>query len=315
MEPKTKKRQVSEPVKKKKKQKIDSLTSLCGCKQVIKTVSDSGAKIDLYTCIHVLGKFELFPGDRIRHQEQGDGFVMGVGLVNKKGVNQERLFVKFDSDRGCKYIGGVPKEKMQILFRPDYIINHNENMFHRSVSDNLVKLIGSDNFSDITLICETKRFACHKNILCIVSPMFSIMFKNSEFIESKKNEIELFEDDPNILQILISFIYGKYTLLDGENVLPTYELARKYGVDFVIRLIEDKLYDMLTDETVFDGIKIFVQDNNRDCFRSCFGYLLNNYDRMKDHKQYLELRKIQHPFLDELWEELARKTTLISSEH
>lgn len=296
--------------KKTKKEKIKALNALCTCKPHIKTVSNSGAKVKLCVCVHMLEKFGLYAGDRIRHSDRGDGFVLGVGIVE----NREKLFIKFDWEQGCKFSGVKAREKIEVLFRPDYDHNRNINLFHTETANLLASTRTSNRFSDITLVCGTKKFECHKVLLCAASPVFSAMFNTDAFVENKKREVELRDDPPEILDILLSFIYGIYHELTGDNVMATYEIAKKYGIDLVINAIHEKIYDLLTDDSVFDAIRIFLKDSNRKCFRACFGYISNNYNRLKGDPRLLQMKIGEHPFLMEFWKELTELTTVISSD-
>lgn len=312
MEQIKKKRQTAENQQKKKKQKNSSIAGLCRCTPTLKTVSNSGAKVELHTCSHVLRDYGFLSGDRIRHQDKGDGFVMGVGSVNIDYSNRERLFVKFDSDKGCKFLDGFTKEKMELLYRPRY--SDSKTKFHALIADMMEKVRLQESLSDVMLIFGDRKIQCHKNILCAASEYFKVMLTSEHFMESKQREIRMFEDDPVLFEILISFIYGKYTVLDGDNAMGVYELARKYNVSIVTALVEEKIYDLLTEENVFGAIKTFLNDSNLECFKQCYRYIINNYERFKEKKQYLDLRTIKHNFMDEFWQEVVKKTTVIYSE-
>ncbi|KAI9828220.1 MAG: hypothetical protein M1819_006810 [Sarea resinae] len=71
-------------------------------------------------------------------------------------------------------------------------------------------------YSDLTIICGSRQFKVHRNIVCPQSKFFEVAC-NSGFKEASTGEILLPEDDPNEIEHLIAYLYtGKYDKL-GEN--------------------------------------------------------------------------------------------------
>lgn len=92
-------------------------------------------------------------------------------------------------------------------------------------------------FTDLTLVCGGRQFKVHKLVLYGQSKVFKTLL-GSGFKEGSANTIELHEDDPEALDILIKFMYRRPTDLSPPryNVQPmtfavkVYALADKYAV-------------------------------------------------------------------------------------
>ncbi|KAI9832043.1 MAG: hypothetical protein M1819_004587 [Sarea resinae] len=93
-------------------------------------------------------------------------------------------------------------------------------------------------YSDLTIICGSRQFKVHRNIVCPQSKFFEVAC-NSGFKEASTGEILLPEDDPNEIEHLIAYLYtGKYDKLgenDGQtltrcNVVETATSSRKKAI-------------------------------------------------------------------------------------
>ncbi|KAL9598110.1 MAG: hypothetical protein Q9179_004035 [Wetmoreana sp. 5 TL-2023] len=61
-------------------------------------------------------------------------------------------------------------------------------------------------FTDFTIICKEQEFKCHKVIVCAQSKFFEAACSNG-FKESSASKIELPEDDPYLIGLMLEFLY------------------------------------------------------------------------------------------------------------
>ncbi len=61
--------------------------------------------------------------------------------------------------------------------------------------------------ADVTLICESRTFPCHKVILSTRSDVFKAMFSHNETKEGQTNRVEIEDTDAATLEQLIKFMY------------------------------------------------------------------------------------------------------------
>jgi len=62
-------------------------------------------------------------------------------------------------------------------------------------------------FSDVTLVCGSKHFPCHKIILSSRSDVFAAMFSHRDTAEDKTNRVDITDVDEDSLEQLLRFIY------------------------------------------------------------------------------------------------------------
>ncbi|KAF5628100.1 uncharacterized protein FTJAE_8975 [Fusarium tjaetaba] len=68
----------------------------------------------------------------------------------------------------------------------------------------------------MTIICGDRQFKTHRAVVCTQSPFFDKAMSGN-FMESKSRSIELPEDDPDVVERFLEFLYtGTYT--DGVNL-------------------------------------------------------------------------------------------------
>ncbi|EWZ40999.1 hypothetical protein FOZG_06426 [Fusarium oxysporum Fo47] len=84
-----------------------------------------------------------------------------------------------------------------------------------SIHAALSTLLQSEKFSDITIICGERQFKTHRAVVCTQSPFFDKAM-SGDYMESTSRSIELPEDDPDVVERFLEFLYtGTYS--DGVN--------------------------------------------------------------------------------------------------
>ncbi|KAF5576689.1 hypothetical protein FPCIR_12479 [Fusarium pseudocircinatum] len=84
-----------------------------------------------------------------------------------------------------------------------------------SIHAALATLIHSEKFSDMTITCGERQFKTHRAVVCTQSPFFDKAL-SGDYMESTSRSIQLPEDDPDIVERFLEFLYtGTYT--DGVN--------------------------------------------------------------------------------------------------
>ncbi|KAG9504889.1 hypothetical protein J7337_004868 [Fusarium musae] len=114
---------------------------------------------------------------------------------------RERSRATSYSSAGCEYRND----------NHDYI----EESIGISIHAALATLIHSEKFSDMTIICGDRQFKTHRAVVCTQSPFFDKAL-SGDYRESASRSIELPEDDPDVVERFLEFLYtGTYT--DGVN--------------------------------------------------------------------------------------------------
>ncbi|KAF5010625.1 hypothetical protein FDECE_3227 [Fusarium decemcellulare] len=84
-----------------------------------------------------------------------------------------------------------------------------------SIHASISTLLWNEKFSDMTILCNGREFKVHRAIVCTQSVFFDRAL-NSNFKEAASGVVDLPDDDPDVLECFLEFLYtGAYS--DGVN--------------------------------------------------------------------------------------------------
>ncbi|KAG5851034.1 hypothetical protein ANANG_G00088730 [Anguilla anguilla] len=92
------------------------------------------------------------------------------------------------------------------------------------LQDGLYDLLESDTFVDCVLKIKDKEFPCHRLVLAACSSFFRAMFK-SDREEFQKREIVLEEVEPEIMELILKYIYTSNIVVTEQNVQDIFTVA------------------------------------------------------------------------------------------
>ncbi|XP_056154465.1 kelch-like protein 7 [Lampris incognitus] len=88
---------------------------------------------------------------------------------------------------------------------------------------------------DVVLVVQGRHFPAHRVVLASASHFFSLMFTTS-MMESKSHEVELRNADPEIIELLIEFIYTARISVNSSNVQSLLDTANQYQIEPVKKM-------------------------------------------------------------------------------
>uniref|UniRef100_A0A3P9KS54 BTB domain-containing protein n=1 Tax=Oryzias latipes TaxID=8090 RepID=A0A3P9KS54_ORYLA len=100
---------------------------------------------------------------------------------------------------------------------------------------------------DVTLMVQGKHFPVHTVVLAAASNFFRLMF-TTRMMESMSHEVELRGAEPEIIQLLIDFIYTSRISVNTTNVQSVLGAANLHQIQPVKKLCADFIKDQ-TDPT------------------------------------------------------------------
>lgn len=104
-------------------------------------------------------------------------------------------------------------------------------------------------YCDVTLkISNEQKIQVHRVVLASASRYFDSLFGN-QFVEAKKEEVELLGFDGSVMNRLIEFAYSGNIRIDAENVLALLQAANYLGVEFVEKSCAEFLKSCIDDSS------------------------------------------------------------------
>ena len=140
--------------------------------------------------------------------------------------------------------------------------------------------------SDVTIKFSGREVKCHKLILCHISEYFKKMCgPGSKFLEARQDVIELHDDDPGAVEVMLRHIYG-YQYFDILNnfkqatiplhmsvfvvaqkyLLPKLEAAAFKVIEMRVRRVEIPFNQksVLDSSTMVDALKLLSEHREHD---------------------------------------------------
>eukprot|EP00092_Neocalanus_flemingeri_P027969 GFUD01030366.1.p1 GENE.GFUD01030366.1~~GFUD01030366.1.p1 ORF type:complete len:560 (+),score=194.68 GFUD01030366.1:106-1785(+) len=91
--------------------------------------------------------------------------------------------------------------------------------------------------TDVVLKSSSLTLPCHKLVLSLHSPYFRTLFQSKGFVESDQSTIELTHIKPDLLEVLVSFIYTGRLEVEKESAVELLEVAS------ILQLADQQLVD------------------------------------------------------------------------
>ncbi|XP_069101855.1 BTB/POZ domain-containing protein 6-like [Argopecten irradians] len=151
----------------------------------------------------------------------------------------------------------------------------------KTLSECFDHLLSSGISSDVTFIVgeEKTRIFAHKLVLLSRSPVFYAMFEGPM---AEKGEITIPDISPEIFRIFLRYLYTDNIELTDKNVVPVFNVGRKYCVDILISLCEAFLSNNLTTDNacaLLEQAHVFMMESLQE---DCFKFIVKNgYDILK----------------------------------
>lgn len=123
-------------------------------------------------------------------------------------------------------------------------------------------------FADCTLTCAGEEIPCHREILCLASPVFAQMFR-SEMREAQQRRVDVGEVDPVTVMAMAYFMYTGKITVPNEGLIPLLYLADRFDVQPLARACAMRLttaYE-LTANNVLEVVRAMRPFATKDPFK------------------------------------------------
>jgi hypothetical protein len=157
------------------------------------------------------------------------------------------------------------------------------------IGNHFQKFYQNKKFSDLTLLCGGEKFFVHRIVLSTFSEIFEKIFSNG-MKESQENEIILEDLKPNILEILLKFIYFHDKIeLNQSNAMDVFFASSFYGIEELKEISEQSLISYLDLDNIFDLFPISISLNSTKLQEKCLDLFGKNFKTLSTSPQFVLL--------------------------
>ncbi|KAJ8375013.1 hypothetical protein SKAU_G00055930 [Synaphobranchus kaupii] len=156
------------------------------------------------------------------------------------------------------------------------------------LQDGLYDLLESDTFVDCVLKIKDKEFPCHRLVLAACSSFFRAMFKSGQE-EFKKREIVLEEVEPDIMEIILKYIYTSNIVVTEHNVQDIFTVANLLQIPSIFTVCVSFLQKRLS---LSNCVAIFRLGLMLDCPRlaiSARDFICKSFQLIRQDQDFLDL--------------------------
>lgn len=174
---------------------------------------------------------------------------------------------------------------------------HNEKaLFRIDHFDKLKKLLASNEYSDVTILADGRKFFLHKNILSNYSEVFKAIFDKCSQ-ENKKVELEGVRYE--VLQKVFRFIYTGDVNNIEETAKDLFDVANKYCIEGLKALCLESMSKNLNKDNAIEYFKFSMIKNDEKLKTNAIEYMARHLDTlMKDQ----ELEKLYKDYPSEMYQ-------------
>lgn len=166
-----------------------------------------------------------------------------------------------------------------------------------TMSQSLINLFESGQFSDVIFVVNGVKIPGHRNILAARSEYFNAMFGKS-FKESKIKTINISDANPEIFKAMLKFLQtdifpGHFDL---ESLESLFTLADRYGIEELMNRCERDLISIIELENyghILQLSETFSRENLKECV---ILFIKNNYKAVIQGEQWQNFKQT-HPVL------------------
>ena len=146
-------------------------------------------------------------------------------------------------------------------------------------------------FCDITLVAGNVDIPAHKNILASSSPYFLALL-HGDFMENNGSSISIKDVNPDILTLLVKYIYTSRIVITEDNVVNIFIFSKMLQFWEVTKACSQFIKNQIQPDNCL-GIKAFAKAQDDTDLISSFtdSYIFQHFAEVVKQEEFLELNK------------------------
>lgn len=158
------------------------------------------------------------------------------------------------------------------------------------LQDGLKELLNENKFVDCTLKVGDRCFPCHRLILAACSPYFrDIFFSEDGKVKEDLKEVALDDVDPNILDMIIKYLYSAEIDLTDRNVQEIFALANRFQIPSVFTVCVNYLQKKLSVSNCLAIFRLGLVLNVPRLAIAARDYSADRFENLASEEEFLQL--------------------------
>lgn len=157
------------------------------------------------------------------------------------------------------------------------------------LQDGLKELLNENKLIDCTLKVEDRSIPCHRLILAACSPYFRELFFSVDGKEVENKEVVLENLDPNIMELIVNYLYSAEIDIYDSNVQDILALANRFQIPSVFTVCVNYLQKELTMKNCLAIYRLGLLMNCARLAMTARDYIADRFEAVAEDKDFLEL--------------------------
>lgn len=151
-----------------------------------------------------------------------------------------------------------------------------------TLGDNMEVALSNPDFSDVQLVCNGRKFECHKVILARRSEVFAAMFSHKDTTENTTNEVVIQDMEPDVLEQLLKFIYSDRVPNLTAFASSLLTAADKYNIPRLKTMCEESMCENLDVATAAEVLALAYLHEAKSLQSIAVEFVTNNMVKVAD---------------------------------
>ncbi|XP_022072391.1 kelch-like protein 41a [Acanthochromis polyacanthus] len=157
------------------------------------------------------------------------------------------------------------------------------------LQDGLKELLNENKLIDCILKVRDRSIPCHRLILAACSPYFRELFFSEDGKEEDKKEVVLENLEPNILEVIVNYMYSAEIDINDDNVQDILAVANRFQIPSVFTVCVNYLQKMMSKKSCLAIYRLGLMLNSARLAIAARDYIADRFETIAKDEEFLEL--------------------------
>ncbi|XP_023142153.2 kelch-like protein 41a [Amphiprion ocellaris] len=157
------------------------------------------------------------------------------------------------------------------------------------LQDGLKELLNENKLIDCILKVGDRSIPCHRLILAACSPYFRELFFSEDGKEEDKKEVVLENLEPNILEVIVNYMYSAEIDINDDNVQDILAVANRFQIPSVFTVCVNYLQKKMSKKSCLAIYRLGLMLNSARLAIAARDYIADRFETIAKDEDFLEL--------------------------
>ncbi|CAN9497781.1 unnamed protein product [Ophioblennius macclurei] len=157
------------------------------------------------------------------------------------------------------------------------------------LQDGLKELLNENKLIDCILKVGDRSIPCHRLIMAACSPYFRELFFSDEGREVDKKEVVLENLDPNLMDVIVNYMYSAEIDINEKNVQDILTVANRFQIPSVFTVCVNYLQKMVSGKNCLAIYRLGLMSNCARLAVTARDYIADRFETVAKDPEFLQL--------------------------